>query len=69
MKQNLDNPLIPKDLIVLAFEPHALKGGILSIGLFVILIFKAFGQNLIVIIVAIILLIWYLISAETLGSW
>ena len=69
IKFNLDNPLIPKDLIVLAFEPYAKKGVIVSCGLLIVLTLKFLKQNLFVIIVSLILISIYLFTNHHIGSW
>ncbi len=55
-KLNLNNPLIPKELVTVMFEPYAKKGFILAGGLPIILVLKFLKQNLLVIIGAIILI-------------
>ena len=64
-KLNLANPLIPKYLAFELFEPYAVKGIILTIGILIASFLKFFKQNLIVILVcAIIILLYYLTSFE-----
>ena len=69
IKFNLDNPLIPKDLIALAFEPYAKKGVILSTGLLIVITLKFFKQNLFAIIVSLIFISIYLFTNHHIGSW
>ena len=64
-KLNLANPLIPKYLAFELFEPYAVKGIILTIGILIASFLKFFKQNLIVILVcAMIILLYYLTSFE-----
>ncbi|MEY2922151.1 MAG: hypothetical protein RL108_773 [Bacteroidota bacterium] len=64
-KLNLANPLIPKYLAFELFEPYAVKGGILTIGIFIAMFLKLFKQNLLVILVCtIIIALYYLTSFE-----
>ena len=58
-KFNLENPLIPRELVTVMFEPYAKKGFILASGLPIILILKFIKQNLLVIIGALILIAAY----------
>ena len=58
-KLDLVNPLIPKDLAFELFEPYAVKGTILTIGLLIATFLKFFKQNLIVIIICFIAIALY----------
>jgi hypothetical protein len=64
-KLNLINPLIPKYLAFELFEPYAIKGVILTIGISIATFLKFFKQNLLIILVCIILFaMYYLTSFE-----
>ena len=64
-KLEIVNPLIPKYLAYELFEPYAVKGIILTIGILVATLLKFFKQNLLVILVcAIIIALYYFTSFE-----
>lgn len=64
-KFNLENPLIPKYLAFELFEPYAVKGLILIIGLLIATLSKFLKQNLIAIIICTIaFVLYYLTSFE-----
>lgn len=62
-KFNLENPLIPKYLAFELFEPYAVKGIILTLGLFLATILKFFKQNLAVLIICIIIIALYYLTS------
>lgn len=61
-KLNLSNPLIPKCLAFEIFEPYALKGIILTIGLLIATILKLFKQHLIVILICLLIIALYYLT-------
>jgi hypothetical protein len=64
-KLNLANPLIPKYLAFELFEPYAVKGIILTIGILIATFLKLFKQNLFIILVCtVIIASYYLTSFE-----
>lgn len=58
-KLNLANPLIPKYLAFELFEPYAVKGIILTIGILIATFLKLFKQNLLVILVCTLIIALY----------
>lgn len=60
-----ENPFIPKENIFLMFEPYAKKGFILSMGFPVILILKFIRQNFLVIITAMMIILAYYLTNNT----
>jgi|GEM_PF-3515573 len=58
-KLNLANPLIPKYLAFELFEPYAVKGIILTIGISIATFLKLFKQNLLVILVCTLIIALY----------
>ena len=69
IKSDLDNPLIPKYMVSLAYEPYIKKGIILSIGFLVLLILKYLKQNVLVIVIALALIWFYFFTNHNIGSW
>jgi hypothetical protein len=62
-KLNLANPLIPKYLAFELFEPYAVKGIILTIGILIATFLKLFKQNLLVILVCILIIAFYYLTS------
>lgn len=61
-KLNLSNPLIPKCLAFEIFEPYALKGSILIIGLLLATILKMFKQHLFVVLICLLIIALYYLT-------
>lgn len=69
MKLNLTNPLIPEDLVQKFIKPYLIKGIILLSGLAVIIISTIYRQNLIALVLAILLITYYIFSNHYIGNW
>lgn len=64
-KLNLENPLIPQQILIAVFAPFAQKGIFITLGLLLILPLKFFKQNFFVVVLCIITFaIYYLTSFE-----
>lgn len=69
MKLNLINPLIPKDLVQKLVKPYLIKGIILLSGLAIIIVSTFYKQNLIALVLAILLITYYIFSNHYIGNW
>ena len=58
-KLNFQNPLLPKYLAYEIFEPYAIKGIILTLGITTVTILKFFKLNLIIILICVLLIVLY----------
>jgi|SRR5690606_12527793 len=68
-KLNLTNPLIPEDLVQMSLKPYLIKGIILVSGLVGVFALTFYKRNILALVLAIILIVYYLFSNHYIGSW
>jgi len=68
-KLNLTNPLIPKYLVEISIRPFIIKGIILISGLLGIIILTYVKKNLFALILAIVIILYYIFSNHYIGGW
>lgn len=69
IKLNFTNPLIPESLVEAVQLPYLIKGMILLCGTIVIFILRRFKQNLYALLIAILLITYYVFSNHFIGGW
>ncbi|WP_158611967.1 hypothetical protein, partial [Flavobacterium macacae] len=66
-KLNLTNPLIPEDLVQMSLKPYLIKGIILVSGLVGVFALTFYKRNILALVLAIILIVYYLFSNHYIG--